>query len=163
MIQIRRHFRQATLFAFALAMASGAAVAQEGAGVEISNSALREVEVKAADGTMTKQLVKVERAAPGDEVVYEISYRNAGRDTATDVAIDNPLPAEVTFVSAPVQPTEVSVDGGKAFGQLAQLTVPTEDGKTRPARPSDITNLRWIVPTLTGGANGKFVYRVKVK
>lgn len=163
MTHFRRNFSAGAVLAVLIAIAPGVLLAQDGNGVEITNAALREVEVKAPDGTVTRQLVKVERAVPGDEVVYEISYRNAGSATATDVAIANPLPPAVTFLSASVPPTEVSVDGGKVFGPLAQLKVKQADGQTRNARAADITNLRWIVPTLSAGAEGKFVYRVKVK
>jgi uncharacterized repeat protein (TIGR01451 family) len=131
--------------------------------VQFTNSVYQEVEVKAADGTVTKKLVPAAHAAPGDEVIYEIAYRNDGKETATDIAIDNPLPDEVTFVSAPLPPSAVSVDGGKRFGPLAQLTVVEADGQTRPARAADITNLRWIVPSLAGGGSGKVTFRVRVK
>lgn len=142
---------------------AGIAHAQEQGAVKVTNAVFHEVEIKAADGKVTKKLVPAARAVPGDEVVYEIGYRNNGADTATELAIDNPLPKEVTFVSASRDPTVVSVDGGKQFGQLAQLSVVGPDGTSRQARTADITNLRWIVPTLPGGASGKVTFRAKVK
>lgn len=140
-----------------------AAHAQDQGALKITNAVFQEVQVKAPDGKVTTKLVPAAKVAPGDEVVYEIGYHNEGADTATDLAIDNPMPSEMTFVSASKEPTVVSVDGGKKFGELAQLTVAGPDGKTRQARPADITNLRWTVATLPGGASGKVTFRAKVK
>ena len=150
---------------FALCLIGGLAASGSGfaQGVEISNAVYREVEVKAPDGSVEKKLVELERAVPGEEVIYEIAYSNDGADTATEIVIDNPLPEEVVFVSASVDPTVVSVDGGKEFGALSDLTVTGPDGQVRKARAADITNLRWVVATLGGGASGKLTYRVQVK
>lgn len=145
------------------AFSFGSADAQGAGGIQISNSVFREVTVKNPDGGMATKLVPAERAAPGDEMIYEIEYRNAGTDTATEVAIENPLPDEVVFVGAPVPPTAVSVDDGKTFDSLARLTVTGADGRPRAAQPADVTNLRWVVPTVAGGAGGKMTFRVRVK
>ena len=142
---------------------SGFAFAQAAGAVKITNAVFQEVQVKGPDGKITTKLVPATKAAPGDEVVYEIGYRNDGANTATELAINNPLPREVTFVSASKDPTVVSVDGGKTFGLLAQLTVPGPNGRPRQARASDITNLRWVLPTLPGGASGKLTFRATVK
>ena len=151
------------LCALAGVSAFGANAQAAASPLHFTNAVYKEVEVKAADGKVSKKLVPAARAVPGDEVIYEIAYTNNGNETATDVAIDNPLPKEVAFVSAATAPTAVSVDGGKKFGQLAQLSVVGKDGATRPARADDVTNLRWVVPSLAGGASGKVAFRAKVK
>lgn len=46
----------------------------------------------------------VTTAEPGDEVVYQLHYGNAGGAGAEDVTITYTLPAEITFVSASVPP-----------------------------------------------------------
>lgn len=46
----------------------------------------------------------VTTAEPGDEVVYQLHYGNAGGAGAEDVSITYTLPAEITFVSASVPP-----------------------------------------------------------
>lgn len=139
------------------------ALAQESSPVTISNAVYQEVEVKAADGKVTTKLVPAERVAPGEDVIYEISYHNSGTETATELAIDNPLPSAVLFVAATTEPSAVSVDGGKVFGSLATLTVTGPEGQVRPARASDVTNLRWIVPSLAADATGKVTYRARVR
>ena len=91
----------------------------------------------------TDSLNLLASAVPGDVVVYEISYANKGGEAANDLAINNPVPAEVAFVEAVNPPSVVSVDKGKQFGPLGDLRVEGPDGQLRPAQPADITNLRW--------------------
>lgn len=143
-------------------VASGSGFAQDG-GVEIDNAVYKEIDVTATDGTVTRKLVPAVKVVPGGEVIYEITYRNNASEPATDVNITNPLPKEVVFVSASVEPTAVSVDGGREFGQLEELTVEGPDGQVRRARAADINSLRWIVPSLAAGASGKVTFRARVK
>lgn len=131
--------------------------------LQFTNAVFHEVEAKAADGKVTKKLVPVTRAVPGDEVVYEIAYKNSGKAAVTDIVVNNPLPKEMTYVGASMEPDAVSVDGGKRYGKLAGLTVTLPNGATRPALASDITHLRWIVSSLAGGASGKVTFRARVK
>lgn len=143
--------------------AFGSGFAQDQGDIQIETAAYKEVEVKAEDGTASTKLLPVDRVVPGDVVVYEIRYANSGEKPATDVAVNNPVPAEVAFVEAVDPPTVVSVDKGKHFAALADLRVQAADGSSRPAQPSDVTNLRWTIATLSPGGSGKIVYRVKVK
>jgi uncharacterized repeat protein (TIGR01451 family) len=155
------------MLGIALALVAGVAAPEARAQaasspLQFTNAVFHEVEVKAANGKVTKKLVPVTHAVPGDEVIYEIAYKNNGKAAATDIVVNNPLPKEMTFVSASTEPTAVSVDG-KKYGKLADLTVTLPNGATRPALTSDITQLRWIVSSLAGGANGKVTFRAKVK
>ena len=142
--------------------AFGSGFAQE-ANLEVTNAVFQEVEVAAPDGTVTRKLVPAVKVVPGQDVVYEISFRNTGGEEATDLAVDNPLPRALVFVEAATDPTAVSVDGGEHFGKLAELTVTGTDGEERAAQPSDITNLRWVVARLAPGATGKVTFRARVK
>ena len=156
------------LLGFALAILAshsmaGAAHAQAASPIRITNSAYQEVVVKADDGSVSKKLVPAARVVPGDDVVYELSYANHGDASASNVRLDNPVPKELVFVDAPIPPAVVSVDDGKHFAALDELTIPLADGTSRPAQPADITNLRWIVATLAPGASGKVVYRARVR
>lgn len=152
-----------TLCLIAGLAAFGSGLAQDG-GLEITNTAYQEVEVKADDGTVTTRLVPAARVVPGDEVVFEIAYVNTGSEAATDIAIDNPVPPQVSYQGAAGTPvTAVSVDGGESFGALDSLTVLGADGAPRPATASDVTNLRWIIESLAPGASGKVSFRARVK
>ena len=141
----------------------GAAHAQAATPIVIDSTAFQEVEVTAPDGTTSTKLEPAARIAPGAVVVYEISYRNEGAEPATNVAINNPVAGELVFLEASVEPTAVSVDGGKQYGSLETLTVAGADGAPRPARPSDVTNLRWTIASLAPNASGKVSFRARVK
>ena len=143
--------------------AFGSGFAQDRGALELTNDVFQQVETTAADGTVTTKLVPAAKVVPGDMVVYEIGYRNHGSETATNLAIDNPLARELVYVDASPEPTEVSVDGGDTFGQLQNLTVTGTDGSQRPAQLSDVTDLRWIVSSLAPGAHGNVSFRARVK
>ena len=141
----------------------GAAQAQDSKGVAVTNAVLQEVVVANPDGTTATKLEPATRVAPGGVVVYEISYLNGGSQAANDVAIDNPLPKELRYLDASVEPSAVSVDGGKRFAPLAELTVSGADGAPRPAQAADVTNLRWTIASIAPKGSGKVSFRAQVK
>ena len=143
---------------------AGNAFAQAASPIQITNSVFQEVEVKAADGKTSKKLVPADKVVPGGEVIYRIDVTNTGKAAASDVAINNPVPAGIE-VSDDTQspPTAVSVDGGKTYGDLARLTVAGADGTPRAARLSDVTHLRWVLAQLAPGAHKQVVFRARVK
>ena len=142
-----------------------ASVVQAAGQLEIDNDVFQEVEVQAPDGRIERRQVPVSRVIPGNEVIYVISYRNVGDAPVENVAITNPVPAELTYVDVdgPVAVTAVSVDQGVEYGALADLTVPGPDGEPRPATAADVTHLRWLLPQLPAGAEGAVSFRARVK
>jgi uncharacterized repeat protein (TIGR01451 family) len=143
--------------------ALGMGPAQASGALELTSTVYQEVDVKAPDGSIAKKLVVAQRVVPGTEVIYHLAYRNTGPEAATEIAIDNPMPKQLNFVeAAATPPTAVSVNGGKTFGRLSELTVVGSDGKPRAARPADVTNLRWVIPALPPGATGVVSFRALV-
>ena len=141
-----------------------AAGAQTPGPVTLSTRVYQDVKSTDAQGKATTKRQTAKTVVPGDEVVYEITYSNSAKSAASDVVIDNPGPAELTFVSVEGNPAPAfSVDGGKTFGKLADLSVRKPDGTTRPARPDDVNSLRWVVATIAPGGSGKVVYHAQVK
>lgn len=137
------------------------------AAVELETRAYREVEVASADGEKAKNLEPLERAAPGQEVVYVITYRNSSDEAAQGLVVNNKVPAEMVFVAASARganaTAEVSVDG-RTFGQLASLRVKNSDGSQRRALAADVTALRWTVQgAVAPGASGSVSYRAVLK
>ena len=144
--------------------ASGVAAAQDASPIQITNTVFQEVEATAADGTVSTKLVPAAKVVPGGEVVYYIDVANNGAEAATDLAIDNPVPSGLVLSSDPKPAASaVSVDGGETFGDLAGLTVTGADGEPRAAQLTDVTNLRWIIPTLAPGAKTQVVFRARVR
>ncbi len=109
-------------------------------------------------------LVKQKSGPPGTKLVFTHSYRNGGNAPAANFAMTNPIPSGVDYLGSDDAIATVSVDGGKTFGPLAHANVRATDGALRPARPEDVTHVRWALkaPIPVGGA-GKFSFRGKVK
>jgi uncharacterized repeat protein (TIGR01451 family) len=132
--------------------------------LELRNAVFQEVDVKAADGTMHKERVPAAKVVPGTEVIYVITYRNSGKQPATDVVITNPIPEELAYRPeqgpGPSAAPEVSVDAGKSWGALASLKVTGDDGKPRAAQGSDVTHVRWkLGAPVKAGEQGSVSYR----
>jgi uncharacterized repeat protein (TIGR01451 family) len=91
-----------------------------------------------------------EEVAPGDQVRYTINYTNAGNESASNVKLDMPVPAEVDFIEGSADATSAeisySADNGETFASRGTLTV-TEAGEPQAATAKDITHVRW---TFTG-------------
>lgn len=101
---------------------------------------------------------------PGDKLVFDLSYRNQGAQPATGFVITDPIPPSVAFAGTESAGAVFSVDGGKSWGLLASLRVPTADGKTRPAGPADVTHVRWaFAKAIPAGASGQVSFRGVVK
>jgi uncharacterized repeat protein (TIGR01451 family) len=101
---------------------------------------------------------------PGDRLVFVLNYRNGGTQPADKFVVTNPMPAAVRFAEAGGSRPLVSVDGGKQWGLLADLTVAEADGTRRAAQPADVTHVRWAFdkPIPVGGT-GKLMFRGVVK
>jgi uncharacterized repeat protein (TIGR01451 family) len=97
---------------------------------------------------------------PGDKLVFLLSYRNAGSAPATGFTVTNPVPAAVAFSGADGDGVDLSVDGGKSWGALASLKIAQADGTSRPARPDDITHVRWtFAQPIPAGGTGQLSFR----
>lgn len=154
------------------AFAVGAhAQAPSGGGVQLVNTAQKEVEVDEA-GRKVRKLVEPGKMVPGDEVVYTISYVNKGGRPAERVAIVNPIPQHTRFRAGSVEGASAeiaySADGGKTYAAPEKLTVAARDTKglpvARPAVAADITHIRWTLKEpLVPGANGHVRFRAVIE
>ena len=146
----------------ALALAPLMAMAQ----VTLTTEAFRIQAVKQADGSVTEEWQKPEKIVPGDVVGYRIHYTNTGKETATDVVVNNPVPEKTEYVanSATGMNSQItySADQGNKFARAAELTV-TENGAQRPAKASEITHIRWSINSVAAGASGNVEFKVRVQ
>lgn len=146
-----------------------AAVAQQKGGIELKSAAEVEVVQKDPNGVQVTRRVEAEKAnvLPGDTVIFTVGYVNRGEEAATNVVIGNPVPQHMVYVDKSAQGAgariEFSVDGGKSFAPLEQLTIKNASGLERPARAEDVTNVRWILARLEKGGTGSVSFRAKVK
>lgn len=132
--------------------------------VALDNSVFVERVMTDANGKQRVLLEEPKVVTPGDRLVFVLNYRNAGAQPADKFVITNPMPAAVRFADAGDTRPLVSVDGGKQWGLLADLTVATTEGSRRAAQPADVTHIRWAFqkPIPVGGT-GKLIFRGVVK
>jgi uncharacterized repeat protein (TIGR01451 family) len=133
--------------------------------VSLENKVLRESVRISSDGTRTTSVAPARTMAPGNVAVYVMTYRNGGTKPATNLVIDNAVPADVRFSGAGKDSAEpmVSIDRGKTYGRLQDLKVASA-GASRAAQFSDVTNVRWkIAGPVAPGASGSVSYRGVLK
>lgn len=147
------------LVTIAVAVAATPALAQNSA-VSLESDVLVERTTTDAQGQEQVALEEPRVVVPGDKLVFVLRYRNNGNSPATDFVITNPLPAAVAFQSSTERSTQVSVDGGRNWGQLATLTVANADGTSRPARADEVTHVRWaFAQPIPAGQAGRLMFR----
>jgi uncharacterized repeat protein (TIGR01451 family) len=131
--------------------------------VSLSSEVFVEKTVKDAKGVARTVRAAPAVVTPGDKLVFVLSYKNQSGQPATGFTVTNPVPGAVAF-SASESGSEVSVDGGKSWGQLPALKVAQPDGTSRAAAPADVTHIRWNFkqPIAAGGA-GQLSFRGVVK
>jgi uncharacterized repeat protein (TIGR01451 family) len=126
--------------------------------IALSGDVKAEKIVTDAEGNERVALVEPTAIVPGDRLVFGTSFANNGADTVTSFVVTNPLPAAVRLAPDADAALEVSVDGGKAFGALAALTIISSDETTRPATHADVTHVRWVLASISPGASGRLTY-----
>ena len=117
-----------------------------------------------AEGKQRILLEEPKVVVPGDRLVFVLNYRNAGAQPADKFVVTNPMPSAVRFADAGDTRPFVSVDGGKQWGLLSDLSIPMAGGERRAAQPADVTHIRWAFQTpIPVGGTGKLMFRGVVK
>ncbi|MEE4339358.1 hypothetical protein [Erythrobacter sp.] len=111
-----------------------------------------------ANGIETVQLVQPEVIVPGDRVIFGTGYANDGAEPVTDFVVTNAVPGAVRLAPDADPALVVSVDGGKSWGVLADLTSRGEDGTARAATHADVTHVRWTLERIAPGETGRLEY-----
>ena len=76
---------------------------------------------------------------------------------------DGQEPADVVLAEAPSADAQVSVDGAKTWGRLADLRVVEFSGEERAATVGDITHLRWAFSEVPSGETGRVQFNATVR
>lgn len=104
------------------------------------------------------------KVIPGDRLLFTNSYRNLGQNAVTGFVVNNPVNSAVTFVEVLEDWALVSVDGGRNFGKLTELSISEATSGMRPATAADVTHIRWILPSpIAPGTSGELRFRGIVK
>ena len=132
--------------------------------VALSNKVFVERISTDAQGNRKVTLEEPRVVTPGDRLLFVLNYRNASAKPAEKFVVTNPLPAAVQFAEHGDGAAELSVDGGKSWGNLGALRVRSADGSLRPARADDVTHIRWAFKApIPAGGSGKLMFRGVVK
>lgn len=112
-------------------------------------------------GKKTVKRVPAQTSAPGEVLIYTLSYKNVGDEKATAVNVDNPLPNGMKYqpesaVGAGAQ-VSFSVDGGKTFASAEQLA------KSSKKKAEDYTTIRWVIGEVKPGQAGQLGFRAQVE
>lgn len=137
---------------------------------ELQMSMAAEKEVTVVEGG--KQVLKrmpAQSSAPGETLIYTLSYKNVGDEKAVEVKLDNPLPAGTRYVadSATGANTQISFSvDGKTFAKPEQLVVESSKGgkkeKTK-ASAADYAAIRWTIAEVSPGQSGQVSFRAQVQ
>ena len=149
-------------FALVSMAALGAMALPAAASLTAEQTVQKVIETVAEDGSVTTELVIADVVAPGDTVVYGLTYANDSEDAAENVALTMPVPGEVSYIegSATSEGTLVafSVDGGETFTSRGDLSM-TVDGAARPALAENITHIQWrFEDGIPAGASGEITF-----
>lgn len=137
--------------------------------VEISITAEKDVVVEEGGQKVSKRVPAAE-ATPGETVIFTISFTNSGDEAATNVNIDDPIPAGTAYVvgsASEVGDVFFSIDGGQSYKQPSLLTYeithPDGSREKKVASPEQYTHIRWRIPQIDAGAAGAVSFSVKVR
>lgn len=117
------------------ALAAGSLSAQSA--IDIRKSVYRERSQVMGD-RVVRALEPATTLRKGDSVVLMLRWSAPVRSGRFNVA--SPVPRDLAFKRAGGTPAEVSIDGGKSWGDLAELRK-----GLRRASPEDVTHVRWQV------------------
>ncbi|ABC63126.1 hypothetical protein [Erythrobacter litoralis] len=127
--------RNLLLFGSLACLAAGGVAANSGVAIEKS------VYVERADvraGKPVRALEPAEEVRKGDTVVLMLEWNAPGRERSFTVS--SRVPRDLAFQRSGGKAPQVSIDGGRNWGDLAELRI-----GARRASPEDVTHLRWQV------------------
>ena len=116
-------------------LASGTVAAQSA--IDIRKSVYLERAERQGD-RVVRALEPATTLRKGDSVVLMLTWSAPGNSGSFSVA--SPVPRDLAFKRSGGRGAEVSIDGGKSWGQLTEMRI-----GSRRASPEDVTHLRWQV------------------
>lgn len=153
-----------------LILLSGYALMAQAADGSIKVKSIAEVEVHliGKDGQKEIRRIAPDQAVPGTEVIFTNTFENVGNQTASDIVISNPIPANMDYREDSAFGKDCSiafsVDGGKKFGRPDALKIKDAEGKERTALPGEYTHIRWTYQEhLSAGKSGAVGFRAAIR
>jgi uncharacterized repeat protein (TIGR01451 family) len=153
-----------------LILLSGYTLMAQAADGTIKVRSIAEVEVTliGKDGQKEIRRITPDKAVPGTEVIFTDTFENVGNQSASDIVISNPIPANMDYREGSAFGKECSIafsaDGGKKFGPPDALKIKDAEGKERTALPKEYTHIRWIYQGhLSAGKSGAVGFRAAIR
>ena len=143
---------------FALGLLTAFVAPAAATGLEAVQTVERAVVTVDENGARQTAFEPATQIAPGDELRYSLAYNNTGDQSALELNLVMPVPAEVDLIAGSAETdlavVSYSVDQGVTFGALEELTVMDAD-VAREATAKDVTHVRWtmlgaVEPEATG-------------
>jgi hypothetical protein len=144
----------AALVAGGLAATGTPASANSGMRPSVSVDSAIYVEHASNDSSrgLTRSLALADRLSRGDRIVTILTWQKQGGTGGFTVV--NPLPRKVSYQGSAREDEEVSVDGGRTWGRLGELSV-----GQRLATAEDVTHVRWhVAPGQAARGQGRIAY-----
>ena len=127
--------RKLLMFASLSMLAAGGVAAQSAIAIERSVFIER---IAKEDGRSVRELEPASTLRKGDSVVLMLEWIAPGRKDSFTVS--SRVPRDLAFQRSGGHAPQVSVDGGRTWGDLTAMRV-----GARRASPEDVTHLRWHV------------------
>ena len=101
---------------------------------------------------LTRSLSQAGRLSRGDRVVTILTWQK--QSGIGGFTLVNPLPRKVAYQGSAREDEEVSVDGGRTWGRLGEITM-----GSRLATAEDVTHVRWhVAPVQAARGQGRIAY-----
>jgi uncharacterized repeat protein (TIGR01451 family) len=138
--------------------------------IALSTGAEKEVIVQ-KDGKKVVERIPLDKASPGDTVIYTITYRNEGETEARDILVNDPIPRGTVYVlnSAEGKDADItfSIDNGKTYSKppikyMVKKADGTQEETEAPAEA--YTHVKWVInKAVLPGQAGQVSFKVSVK
>jgi hypothetical protein len=118
-------------------------------------------------GKTTHQIVDPsvthDKVIPGSHIVVELTYHNNLAQPINNFEYVDPLPAPLMLDDDSASQFDVSVDGGKTFGKIANLVVVDAKGNHRAAQAADVNAIKVVIAQIAPGATGTIQFHAIVR
>ena len=119
--------------------------------VTLVSKSYKEVHEITKNGKKEIKYIDIDKILPGDIVLYKNTINNLDNKPANNMVLQNPIPEHTQYIESSAKCENAceilySVDGGKIYKDASKLMV-NENNTPRLAKPSEYTNVKWILKT----------------
>jgi len=142
-------------------------VSMASANVSIASTSYQKMTKVLESGEKVEEWARTSTVVPGMVIRYVNSLENRGEKEATKLVVKNSVPNNMEYIADTASCQDAcivtySIDGGKSFKKASELFL--GEGKDRhQARPSEYTDIRWVVEKLDASSQSSVEYRARLK